>query len=221
MNELRDEFLARAAFAADQHRGVGARHLSSQIQRLLEGGRLAQQRDAVAGVRILKTRAAAHRRPPRHTTLAAFRARFARHQHGVRGTPDENLQVARGERLGQVIPGTGAQRLDAGRDRWIARHHHEDRLLVGLEGGLQDVHPRHRLQVQIAEHDIEPATLDELEGFLRPARHGHVVAIALQDAGAPFAQGAIVVDDQQPERRARFGSHRHRIARRRIGCSLV
>ena len=41
---------------------------------------------------------------------------FARHHHRVRGAADQHLEVGGGERLGQVVPGAGPQRLDAAGD---------------------------------------------------------------------------------------------------------
>ena len=40
-------------------------------------------------------------------------ARLARDHHRMRRPPDQHLQVRRRERLGQIVPGPGAQRFDA------------------------------------------------------------------------------------------------------------
>ena len=138
--------------------------------------------------------------------------RFARHHHRVGRAPDQHLQMGGRERLGQVVPGAGPERLDAAGDAGVSRHDHDDRVLVGLQRGLQDLEPGDLGHVQVDEDDIELAAPDRLQRLLAPADQRHIVAIHLQHAGAALPQRALVVDDEHPNAGFDFTGNGERIA---------
>ena len=142
---------------------------------LRKSGRDADQRDLVAVAVLLQQ-------------LDAEVLGLARHHDGVRGAADQHLEVGGGERLRQVVPGAGAQRLDAAGDARIAGHHDDDGVLVRAQRGLEDLEPRDLGHVQVDEDDVELAPLDRLERLLAPPDERDVVAVHLQHAGAALAQ---------------------------------
>ena len=139
---------------------------------------------------------------------------FARHHHRVRGAADEHLEMGGGERLREVVPGAGPQRLDAAGDAGVAGHHHHDGVLVRAQRGLQDLQPGDLGHVQVDQNDVELAPLDRLDGLLASADDGHVVAVHLQHAGAALPQGPLVVHHEDPDAGLYLARDRQRIARR-------
>ena len=124
--------------------------------------------------------------------------------------------VAR-ERLREVVPGAGAQRLDAAGDARIAGHHDDDRVLVGLQRRPQDLQPRDLRHVQVDQDDVELPALDRLERLFAATDERHVVSIHLEHAGAALAQRALVVDDEDPDAGLDLAGNGEGIARRRVG----
>ncbi len=203
VDELGDQFLAGAALAADEHRGVGARHLARQFHRLAEAGRDANH------VELLTHAGLCHQ-------LGAEVVRFPRDHHGVGGATDQDLEVGGGERLGEVVPGAGAERLDAAGDAGVAGHDDHDGVAMVLEGGAEQVDAAHLRHVEVHQHDVELAALDRLERFLAAADDGQVEAVHLEHAGAGLAEGPLVVHHQDPDARLDVGRDRQRIAVRLI-----
>ena len=158
VDELGDDLLAGAALAADEHRGVGGGHLAGQLDRLAEERRDPDQRDLVA-VAVLLHAAGRRRSCASRDIITACEAR-----------PMSTWRWVARERLGQVVPGAGPQRLDAARDAGVSGHHHDDRVLVGLQRGAEDVQSRDLRHVEIDEDDVELPPLDRVERLLAPAR---------------------------------------------------
>ena len=115
-------------------------------------------------------------------------------------------------RLREIGPRAGAERLGGGGDARVPRPHHDDGVAVGLEGGTEDLHAGDRRHVQVDQHDVEPATPDELQRLISATEGGHVEAVHLEDAGAALAESAVVVDDQETQTRLELGRDRERIA---------
>ena len=128
MNELRDELLPAAAFAGDEHRRVRGSNATREFQRALERRRAAEDLHHVA-VAVFAGES------------GLLRQGFAGHHDGMRGAADEDLQVCGRKRLGQVIPGADAQRLEARVDARIPGDHDRDRIGTGRETAPQQVHP--------------------------------------------------------------------------------
>jgi len=198
VNELGDDFLAGAALSADKDGGIGGRDLAGQLDRLTEEGRDADQGDGVAVAMLLQH-------------LLAELAGLPTHHDRVGSAADQDLEVGRAEGLGEIIPGSGAQRLDAGSDARVAGHHDDDGVLILLERGAQDLEAGHLRHVEIDEHDIELAALEELAGFFAPSGQRNGEAIHLKHAGAAFPQGPLIVDEQDPDVGFDFRRNRQRI----------
>jgi hypothetical protein len=121
--------------------------------------------------------------------------------------------MGRGERLRQVIPGTGPERFDARRDARVARHHDDDRFLVSRQRRTEDLHSRNRGHIEVDQHDVELAPPNQLERLVTTTERRDVEAIHLQHAGAPFAEGAVVVYDEKAEGCLDLGGNGERIPR--------
>ena len=122
-------------------------------------------------------------------------------QDGVRRPADQHLQVGRGERLGQVVPGAHPERLDARRHARIAGHHDHQAVAIRFQGGIQEVEPRHLRHEEVDQHQVELPAPHQLQRLLAPPRQRHGVSLAAQHRRAALPQGALVVDDQDPDRR--------------------
>ncbi len=99
----------------------------------------------------------------------------------------------------------------------IAGHHYHDGVAMVLERGAEQVNPADLRHVQVDQHDVEIAPLDRLEGLFPAADDGHVEAVHLEDAGAGFAEGALVVHHQDPDARLHVGGDRQRVAGGLVG----
>ena len=115
VDELRNQFFAGAARAGDEHRRIGRRHATREIDRLAEYRRHPQDLDAIA-VTVLARE------------LRLLLLRFERDAYGVDRAADENLEMCRRERLGEIVPRAQPQRLDARCDARVSRHHDDERL---------------------------------------------------------------------------------------------
>ena len=187
VDELGDLLLAGPALSREEHRRIRGRHLARQRDDALERGRGAQQRHLVAVSVLLLERG-----------LQVLR--FARHQHRVGRPPQQNLQVTRGERLGQVIPGTRPQRLDARSDARVPRHDDRDRVRIRVQARLEQLHSRYLRHVQIEQHDVERAALHHRQRLVALAARGHRVPLQRQHARAALAQGVLVIHHQDADR---------------------
>jgi len=114
-------------------------------------------------------------------------ARFARDHDGVCRPAHQNLELGTGERFGEIVPRTGAQRLDARLDARLAGDDDGDRVGVGRERRAEQLHPRDLAHVQIDQDDVERPAPQQLLGFLAPPAYRGVVAIDGQRAGAALA----------------------------------
>ena len=110
------------------------------------------------------------------------------------------------ERLGQIVPRSGSQRLDTRVDAGIAGDHDDDRVRVRVEAAAQQPHARDLRHAQIQEHDVEAVPLEGVAGFVAAAAHAHLKAFELQHAGAALSQRALVVDDQHADTGLHLGS---------------
>ena len=174
-------------------------HLPRQVHRLAEAGRDADHGELLAHAGL------------RHQ-LGPEVVRLPGDHHGVGGPPDEHLQVRRRERLGEVVPGAGAQRLDAAGDARVAGHHDDDGVTMVVQGRPEEVHAADLRHVQVHQHDVELAALHRLQRLFAAADDGDVEAVHLEHAGARLAQGALVVHHQDPDARLDVGRDREGIA---------
>jgi hypothetical protein len=123
----------------------------------------------------------------------------------VRRPAQQDLQVTRRVRLRQVVPRARLQRLDARRDARVAGRHDHDRIRLGLQAQLQQLEPRHLRDVQVEQHHIEPAPLQQLVRLLPPTTERDVVTLHPQDVATALPQRPVVVDHQHANRRLGIG----------------
>ena len=186
VNELCDELFAGAALAGDKYRRVRRRHTAGELHRAPKGGRGAEDRDQLAvPVGLLE--------------LGPDRLRLPGHDHGMGCTPQQDLQVGRRKRLGQIVPGARAQHFEARVDARVPGDHDDYRFRVCFEAQAQQPQSRDLGHVEVQEDDIEPVPLKGLARLLPAAAHSHLVAFVLQHAGAALPQGALVVHDEHAD----------------------
>ena len=100
------------------------------------------------------------------------------------------------ERFGEVVPCAGTERFDTRGHARIPRHDHDDGILTGLQRRFEDLHPRYGGHIEVDQHDVEATTLYQINRFVASPNRGHVEAVHLQHASAPFSEGAIVIHNQ-------------------------
>ena len=180
MNELRDHFLAAAALAGYEYRGVSGRDTTRQRDSLAEGAR----------------------RPHSHGIVGASLGAgaqdlcFARDVHGVRRASHEHLQLAAGKRLRQIVPGAGPHRFESGFDGGLAGNDDDDGVRIGCQRGADQLHPGGAAHVQVHEDDVEGVPLQSLERLFTAPAHLHLIAVEPQCRRAAIAQDALVVDNE-------------------------
>ena len=185
VNELRDHFFAAAALAGDEDRCICRGDAPRQGDRLAEGGRRAHADSFVRSDR----------------GAGAERLRLAPHVDRMRGPAHQHLQLAPSERLWQVIPRAGAQRLKRGFDRWFAGNHDDDRVRIRVARRAQQLHARRPAHVQVDQDDIERATLQSLERFFPAATYVDLVPFEPERRRTTVAQRVFVIDHKNPHAR--------------------
>ena len=118
------------------------------------------------------------------------------HQDGVTRSADEDLKMCRRKWLRQIVPGAFLQRLDTRCHAGVACHDHDDRVGILLQARDEQLHAWNLRHVEVDQYDVEHARAEKLPSFLAPPADGDVVTFSLQEAGAAFAEGAFIVDDQ-------------------------
>ena len=128
--------------------------------------------------------------------LGPLLAALARHEQRVDRPADQNLQVRGRERLGKVVERPLPQRLDAGFDARVPCHHDDHGVAVRPESRAQQHEAVDLRHVQIDQHEVEAATLQQVQRVLATPAHRHIVALLAEDRGATLAQGVLVVDNE-------------------------
>ncbi len=180
VDRLRDELLAGAALAGDEHVGIG---VGDAVDHVVHAA------DAVALADQLAAAEHALEAALEHGVLLA-------HAQLVHGPLDREQEVVVVEGLDDVVGGAGAQRLDCALDRGEAGHQDDRRVLVALAQRADDVDAAHVGQPQVADDEVEVlvaraveavgAAADELAGVTGHAQH----------ALHAFADAGVVVDHQ-------------------------
>ncbi len=180
MDRLRDQFLAGAGLALDQHAGVGRGDPLQAVDHLVH------------------LRAGAD-----HPLEAEFFVQPAV-QFGVRppqpqagrGFFGDGPQLAQIERLEQIVERPLLHGRHGRGDRAVAGD--QDHLGVGqgLLGAGQDLQPVDVVHHQVGDDDVERLLLDQLGPLRAGGGHGAVVADALQAFGDGLGVRGVVVDDQ-------------------------
>ena len=186
MDRARDQLLADAALAANQHGDVAVGDLLDDLRDALHVRAVApEQERAILVVAQLAAQLGDLRDQARLLDRALDR--------GVERDLAEAFRIVR---LDDVVGGAEPHRFDDGRGVLAARQH--DRLQVGL-GGLQRaqrfeaVHPRHH---HVEQHDVgRIALLDRGEQFVAARVGARVVAAQRQEGPQVVGKCGIVVDD--------------------------
>ena len=175
----RDDFLAGAAFAEQQHRGLGGRHARDLVVDLLHRGRAADQ-----------AAEAAHA-----AQLVAQRADLRAQLAALRHAREHRLQALQVDGLGEVVGGAEAQRLDRALDARVAGDEDGlDRRAV-LEV-LEEVHAAAVGQPQVHQDHVG-ALAHELDArFGHAAGRGGGEAFLRRERREGLARVGIVVDDE-------------------------
>ncbi len=180
VHEARDELLAGAALAGEQHSAGVARHFASDVERGAHRGAAAHDLVLPADSAQL----ALERRDALAQLLAL--GRFAHHQRHLVGT----------EGLGHVVVRALLHRGD--RDVGIAVGGHCDDQRAAAGGGiaLDHVDAGHRGHPQVAEYEVDVLGGEALEALLAVAGGDGRVSLRAEDASERLAQARLVIHDQ-------------------------
>ena len=179
MQQPREQFLAGAALAEDEHRGWQLGDLLHQLDHFARGtagpddelaivllGHLGvQPQDAAA--QVLALAGIGHEQP-----------------HGV------GLEV-----LGHVVERAVAHRLDGDAQLLHFGDHHDLDVRIVLLGDVQDVEPADARKVEVEEHHVHVLALHQFDGRLARRGAQHPV-IAPQRGHQGFACSLVLVDDE-------------------------
>ena len=184
MDGRRDQLLAGAALAVDQHRGVGRRDLHDDVLHL---GHTLGGPDEVADAELL-------------AEAAAEAVHLLTQEATLNDMTQTVSQLLQNQRLHQVVVRTELERLDRGRDRGVPRHHQDlDGRVVTLHLAeeVDTAHPGHP---DVQEADLEQLGAQELERFAGRAGGRHLVAPHGEDLRQEVPEGLVVIhhEDVRP-----------------------
>lgn len=176
----RDQFLAGAGLAVDEHRRVGGGHVIDQ--RAHRGHRLGAADDARA------------RRRPRQ--LAAQGAVFQLQRAALDGAAHGLGQALGGERLLDEIERAVAHRLHGHRDIAVAGHEHHRNAGAERLAMRQHVEPAGARQAQVADDHAVEIGVDPADRLLGAGVGLDLEAGKLQALRGGLADGRIVFDEE-------------------------
>ena len=201
-----DQLLAGAGLAADEHGRVALGHLADHAEHPLQ--RVAGADDLVEVVVLL--------------LLVAQVVELVAEALQLERLLDLDLHLLDLERLLDVVEGPVLHRLDRGRHRAEGGHQDHRRGRVGGAGGAQHVEAVGAAHAQVADHDVEVAVVQPLDGGVAVGRLLHFVTRRAQRQREPAPQRVVIVGDQNathvrsaPTTPAR---RRSRAARRGTSC---
>ena len=176
----RDQLLAGAALARDQHDRVGRRDLHDARQHVAD--RLRAADDVLEVVALLELLG-----EELNLAVQAPALERLRHLH-------EQLLLA--ERLLDVVEGADAHGLDRALDRAVGGHHDDLGHRLRLFGRAQHVDAVELAHPQIGDHDVVRAGGAELAALRAVCRFVDLVAAATQHHRQRRAHVALIVDDE-------------------------
>ena len=150
MDRAGDELLAGARFAADQHRRVALRHLAHDAEHALQ--RIARADDAVEVVDVVL-------RVPQVVELVA-------HAPHLERLLDLHFHFFDLEGLLHVVERAALHRLDGRVHRSERGHQDDGRRRVQRLGRAQHVETVAAAHLQVAQHDVEVAFVQPLDGLV-------------------------------------------------------
>ena len=180
VDRLRDQLLARAGLAADQHGRVGRRRLLDDVVDLPHLGAVADHRAEGA---LLAQLAA------QHLDLAQRLVPL----DDLRQQDPQPLEI---DRLGQVVVGAFLDRLHGGLDRALGGQDHGGRVLALLLERPQQLEAAHLRHHQVGEDDARPEDADLRQRLVAVAGRFDAEAPAPDQLLHAHAGGGVVFDDQ-------------------------
>jgi len=185
VHRSRDELLARAVLAGDEHAARRRGGLGDLVEDRAHRGALADHREVRA----------------RPTSNPLVLAREPRERQGVL---DRDQELVARERLLDEVMRAALGRLDRGVDRRVARHHDDDRLGLGRPELGQDLEARLARHHDVQEDHVD-VVLDEL-GEPGGGAACNLDRVALQLEGPPDGRqdvGLVIDDENRAARHAR------------------
>ena len=180
VKRARDQLLAGAALAGDQHGRVGVRHAVDQVEHLRIAGLDADD--------LLDRRAAPTSWRRRLTSSRSARCWTAR--------CDGQTQHLDVERLGDEVVGAGADRGDRGLEAAEGGDHHHRHVGPVADDALAQGEPVHPVHVEVGDDDVEVLAVQEHERFVATRTPRGVVTHVAQRGFHRLAETLVIVDDQ-------------------------
>ena len=180
MEGPRQELLADARLAVDQHGGVQLGHLLQHRQDLEHLGALRHQVRQGEPLLVPSQR------------LPALGAQLAE----LERPPQDQQDLVRLERLDQVVLGPQPGGLDRGADGAVGRHHHHaDLRVLGLQlaDDLDAVHARQPL---VGQREVDVLALEEVQRLLAAGSGQDLEALELEGAPQRAQEDLVILDDQ-------------------------
>jgi hypothetical protein len=184
----RDQLLAGARLAGDQHVRVGRRDVQDQAPQRDHGGRAADE------LRVDR--------------LAAGQPGTQRHDLEPQAAPleraaDDVVQAVGAERLLEEVVGAQAHGLDGHRDVAVPRHQDHRQLRIDPAGMRQQLEAAHSRQLDVRQQDAGEAGNEVRQDVLRGLERAHGASGQLHRLRAAEAHGGVVLDveDRRPLRR--------------------
>ena len=185
MNRARDELLAGARLAGDQHARVGARDFFHHAESALD--RVAFADDALEAILLAQFLA-------QKTIFAEQRLALERVAHHL-------FQMIVGKRLGDVVVGALVQRLDRRLDAGVSGDDYAHHLGIELAHLAQQIESAAAAgQVKIENREIDFFFFEDVQRDFRRRRLHDLVALAARELHDDRAHQRFVFDDQQPVR---------------------
>ena len=180
MRRAGDQFLARAGFAANEHRRVALRHLLDEVEHALQGG--ARADDLVELVDVL--------------LRAAEVVEFVLQPLHLERLLDLDFHLLDLERLLHVVEGADLHRLDRRVDVAECGHQDDGRRGVHRPRRAQHVHAVAAAHLQVAQYDIEVALVQALDRGIAIGGLLDLVSRICQTARQTAAQRIVIVRNE-------------------------
>ena len=177
----RHELLARAAFAADQHRGVRVGHPRHHVEQLADLRRAADE--------------ALGRLQPLH--LALERRVAALQVLALECLLEHRLQLGQLARLGEEVERAELHGADRLLDRSVGGEHQHFDLRRALLDLAQQVEAAAVGEPHVQQHQVERLLHEQAASLVQRTRPGDAVTGALKLLADQLPEGFLVVDEQQ------------------------
>lgn len=106
------------------------------------------------------------------------------------------LEIRQLERLGQVVEGPEAHRLDRGLDAAVARHHDDLGVGVMLLAVFDDFQPVHVADQEVDDHQVGGESIEGFDPFAARLDRRGVVALLPAQLRHELENSGFVVNDQ-------------------------